>query len=342
VTPELRRLAQAVQANCDRSDARHAQDMSLCNYLLAMREYYRWESGLPLASDPDRASVRDWIARREARWQEIAGEPLEPLPLADGPADPFALEAVNARLLPQGWVYGAARGPFGKPHFFLGRLGGESRRGGVRVLEVGTEVARDIDAAPAALVGSTVVLRGDAFERWLWSSAEAWGQGHEAGAMRAALAAYGYENDRADALARMAREQRETLLLHELGEHAAGLALGPAWEDYFGRLRDRRREILARAVRDLLADCLVTLPAIVERRAENATHFWFATFGGMRRSLFPRLQGAYQCLRDAADWSALEAAVSAGRQHWEWTARQLIRETADSHAPLDPGRIALA
>jgi len=342
VTPELQRLTRAVQANCDRSDARHAQDMSLCNYLLAMREYYRWECGLPLAADPDRASVRDWIARREVLWQEIAGESLEPLPLADGPADPFAIEAVNARLLPQGWVYGAAQGPFGKPHFFLGRLARESRRGSVRVIEVGPEVARDIDAAPAALVGSTIVLRGDAFERWLWSSAEAWGQSHEAGAMRAALAAYGYERDRAGALARMASEQRETLLLHELGEHAAGLALGPGWDDYFGGLRDRRREILARAVRDLLADCLVTLPAIVERRSENAAHFWFATFGGMRKTLFPRLQTAYLALRDVADWSALEVAIDAGRAHWKRTACQLVRDAADGATAFDPERIALA
>jgi hypothetical protein len=342
VTPALERLARAVQANCDRSDARHAQDMSLCNYLLAMREYYRWESGLPLAAEPSRASVRDWIARRETRWLEIADEPLEPLPLDDGPADPFATEAVNTHLLPQGWVYGAARGPFGKPHFFLGRLAGGSRRGAVHVIEVGREVARDIDAAPAALVGNTIVLRGDAFERWLWSSAEAWGQGHEAGAMRAALAAYGYENDRADALARMAGEQRETLLLHELGEHAAGIALGPGWDDYFGRLRDRRTEILARAVRDLLADCLVTLPAIVERRSKNAAHFWFATFGGMRRTLFPRLHTAYLALQDVADWSALEAAIDEGREHWERTARQLVRDAAEVSGPFDPGRIALA
>jgi hypothetical protein len=60
----------------------------------------------------------------------------------------------------------------------------------------------------------------------------------------------------------MLDEQRETLLLHEMGEHAAGLALGDDWERFMGRLQDRRVEILARAVRDLLADCLVTLPAI--------------------------------------------------------------------------------
>ena len=38
-------LVQAVQTNCDIADARHARDVSLCTYLLGMREFYRWECG---------------------------------------------------------------------------------------------------------------------------------------------------------------------------------------------------------------------------------------------------------------------------------------------------------
>lgn len=212
----------------------------------------------------------------------------------------------------------------------------------MRIIEIGREIARDILAAPAALAGDTIVLRHDAFERWLWSSAEAWGRSHEAGAMRATLQAYGYEADRAGALARLAREQRETLLLHELGEHAAGLALGPGWDAYFGRLEDRRGEIVARAVRDLLADCLVTLPAIVRSRSTPTAHFWFATFGGLRRELFPQLQSAYEALRERADWAPLEAAVGAGHDHWSRIALGLAREPAGGTEPLDPARIALA
>ncbi|MBK7660595.1 MAG: hypothetical protein IPJ28_16410 [Betaproteobacteria bacterium] len=335
-------LAKVVQANCDRSDARHAQEMTLCNYLLAMREYCRWECGLPLASEPDRALVRDWIARREAHWQGLDAGAYERLPLGRGSIEPFDVAAVNATLLPLGWAYGALKGPFGKPQFFLGRLAGQSRRGSACVLEIGREVARDILAAPAAMAGDTIFLRHDAFERWLWSSAEAWGRGHEAGAMRATLQAYGYESDRAGALACMAREQRETLLLHELGEHEAGLALGARWEAYFGSLEDRRGESLARAVRDLLADCLVTLPAIVRSRSMPSAHFWFATFGGLRRELFPRLQSAYEALRDTADWSPLEAAVGAGREHWNRVALGLVRDTGSGTAPVDPARLALA
>ncbi len=40
---ERARLARAVQTNCDIADAHHAADMTLCVYLLQMREYFRWE-----------------------------------------------------------------------------------------------------------------------------------------------------------------------------------------------------------------------------------------------------------------------------------------------------------
>ncbi len=330
MTPEWRRLAAAVRHNCDVSDARHAQDMTLCNYLLAMREYFRWETGLAAGEPPDRASVGAWIATREARWERLADASLVPLEIGGERLDPYDATRANAHAVPAGWVYGAARGAFGKPQFFLGRLAGDETREGVRVLDVGEEVARDIQAAPAAYRDGTIILRRDAFERWLWTSAEGWAGQRESGAMGAALEAYGFREDRAGALARMAHEQRETLLLHELGEHRAGLALGAAWESYFASLADRRAEILARAVRDLLADCLVTLPAVVDRRDVRSLHFWFATFGGMRRSLFPALAGAYERFRGRADWEAIRDASHAGREHWARAARRLAESPPGS------------
>jgi len=70
----------AVQANCHLSDARHAQELSLCNYLLSMREYYRWEHDLPLDAVPPRAEVARWIAEREELWESLAGADWSPLP----------------------------------------------------------------------------------------------------------------------------------------------------------------------------------------------------------------------------------------------------------------------
>ena len=315
-------LAAAVQANCHVSDARHARDLTLCNYLLAMRELFRWEQRLPPGEPPRRAEMLRWIGVREALWEEVEGDDWRPLPFGGEAIDPFDVDAVNARLAPEGLVYGAARGRFGKPHFFLGELERSEARGAVSIVEVGREYARDIDASPAALRGATVIVRRDAFDRWLWLRAETW-EAQGAGPMRPVLEAYGFERDRQGALARMALEQRETLILHELGEHAAGEAIGPAWERLMAQADDRRTEILLRAVRDLLADCMVTLPRLLARGDVRAMHFWFGTFEGLRRTLFPRLAAAHESWLANGALEALDDTVRAGRAHWARVAREL-------------------
>lgn len=324
IEPAFGALLAAVQSNCLLSDARYAQEQVLCNYLLAMREYYRWEHALALDAEPPRAEVLHWIAEREARWEALeAGAQWRPIPLRGGAIDPFEVARANAELVPAGLVYGAGTGRFGKPHFFLGRLARREIRDGVEILESGREYARDIDAHPAVLQGETVFLRREAFERWLWLRAEVWESRENAGAMGAALAAYGFDADRRSALARMAEGERETLILHELGEHAAGRLVGEAWERLMEQLADRRAEVAARAVRDLLADCLVTLPTLMEREATASLHFWFANFTGLRRMLFPRLAEARTACREGARSKALEDAIAAGRDHWERVAREL-------------------
>lgn len=315
-------LVAAVRANCHISDARHARGLTLCNYLLAMRELYRWEQRLAPGAQPQRSEVLRWIGEREALWEAVEGDAWTPLPFAAGAIDPFDVDAANTQLAPDGLVYGAARGRFGKPHFFLGRLERSEARGAVRVVEVGHEYARDIEAAPAALHAGTVIVRRDAFERWLWLKAETW-EANGGGAMRSALAAYGFDHDRPGALARMAEEQRETLVLHELGEHAAGEMLGASWERLMEATDDRRTEITLRAVRDLLADCLVTLPELIAREDAPALHFWFAGFEGPRRALFARLAAAHGAWQAGAPLEVLDAVVREGRPHWERVAREL-------------------
>ncbi|MGE5616901.1 MAG: Sfum_1244 family protein, partial [Bacillota bacterium] len=172
------------------------------------------------------------------------------------------------------------------------------------------------------LQGDTIFLRREAFERWLWLRAEVWESREGSASMRSALSLYGYDGDRRAALARMAEAERETLILHELGEHAAGRRLGPEWEDLMEGLADRRAEMAARAVRDLLADCLVTLPVLVQRNAVASLHFWFANFTGMRRMLFPLLAQAREAWCAGSD-DALAQAIGAGAPHWERVARDL-------------------
>ena len=336
-------LLAAVQSNCHLSDARHAQELTLCNYLLAMREYYRWEHDLPLAAVPPRGDVGRWIAEREALWESLQDADWAGVPLAAGEADPFDVGAVNAELVPAGLLYGAGRGRFGKPHFFLARLARRERREGVEILEAGCEYVRDIDAAPAVLQGETIVLRREAFERWLWLRTEAWEAQAPDGDMAAALDAYGYGKERGRALARMAEAERETLILHELGELAAGRLLGGDWERFMDGIDDRRVEIMARAVRDLLADTLVTLPSLLERDAVPSLHFWFATFAGMRRELFPRLASAQAAWNGGEGLEAMRGAIDSGRAHWLRIAREMAADAqAAARFAREPGAICLA
>ena len=72
MTPEARQaLVDAVQINCHIADASHAADLSLCIYLLQMREYYRWTHRLPWTAPLDRGAVGGWLSEREARWAHL-------------------------------------------------------------------------------------------------------------------------------------------------------------------------------------------------------------------------------------------------------------------------------
>lgn len=335
-------LVGAVQANCDIADARFARDVSLCTYLLGMREFYRWEHQLPHGVTPPRDEVGRWIAEREARWEALADADFVPLPVAGREFEPFDADRVNAELAGSGLVYGAGLGRFRKPHFFLGRLDREERRGAARLLVCGCEYARDVTAIPAAAQGDTLIVRREALRQWLWEKAEGWSPAQRDGALKSALLAYGFDVDPEGAIERMADGEIGTLALHEEGELAASRLLGAGWAPLVAGFRGKRAEIFARAVKDNLADCLATLPGLLARGAPESLHFWFSTFDGLRRELFPRLVAAYAAgVGDGG--TALAAAAEAGRGHFAALARRLLRmdEAAIEALSHDAATVAL-
>jgi hypothetical protein len=329
---DLPLLIDAVQRNCDIADARHAREATLCTYLLQMREYYRWENELPLSAPPPREDLARWLAEREARWSALEGEAYARLPLAGASHDPFDAAGVNRELVAQGLVYGAGYGRFHRPHFFLAQLAREETREGSRVLVSGCEYARDLAAAPAALQGDTIYLRHDALRRWLWEKIELWQARNGESAFGRALACWGFVAEDPASFERLVQAQSEAMILHELGEARAAALLGPGWEEMLAGLEDRREELLARAVRDNLADCLVTLPALFEQAEPAPIHLYFAHFEGTRRELFPALAGAYRAWCEEPAGQALPRAVEAGAAHWERAARKLL--AASAHAEL--------
>ena len=323
MTDGLDRLVLAVQRNCDIADARHAVDLTLCTYLLEMRELYRWERGIGLAEPLPKADVGDWLVRREALWKSLEGRAFEALPVGNVHVDPFSADAVNAHLVPQGLVYSAGYGRLGRAQFHLGELAREERRGALRILVGGREYARDLGGAPAALLDTTVYVRQQSFQRWLWERFEIWRARRPEGAFAAALAHYGADGDALATLERMARAETETLILHEQGEFEASRVLGRDWDEIVFAHANVRAERTLRALRDNYADCLVTLPALIERDAVPSIHFWFANFDGLRRELFPRLALAYRSWCDGNP-HRLRDALDAGREHWHYVCGQVL------------------
>ena len=115
-------LVQAVQTNCDIADASHAADLSLCIYLLQMRELYRWEQRLPFGVELDRSAVGSWLAGREAQWSRLEGRACVTLPIDGREFDPLDVQGVNAALASQGLIYGAGLAAAQRPTYFLAAL----------------------------------------------------------------------------------------------------------------------------------------------------------------------------------------------------------------------------
>jgi hypothetical protein len=329
-------LVEAVQTNCHIADAAHAGDMTLCIYLLQMREFYRWEQGIGPMQSLSRESVGAWLSAREALWDRLEDSPWQPLVVGEQSFDPFDVAAINTALLPHGLVYGAGLTGPGRASFFLGELTLAQQRDGVLLLVSGCEHARSLASPPAALSNNTIFLRQESLQRWLWEKFESWTMRQSEGAFKAALDAYGYASDGEQAVERMAQSQAETLILHELGEARVAALFGAAWADMRATLNDRRTELHVRAVRDLLADCLVTLPTLLERQADASVHFWFSNFEGLRAHLFPRLAKAYVAWCAGDRGHALHAALEHGTPHWQRLCEQVLALHQSSGTAAQP------
>jgi hypothetical protein len=317
-------LVNAVQKNCHISDARHAGDFTLCIFLLKMREFYRWEHDIPFADELPRAEVGTWMQEREHLWSDLESCPFEPLPLEDRRLDPFDAEAVNRELVPRGYVYSGGYGRFCKPHFFLGALRNQEQRDGYTIYVSSCEYARDLEAPPAMLQGSTIYVRQESVRRFLWEKIEEFRWTRTNDAMQRALACYAFDRNATDALERMTRNETEAMILHELGEGRAGEILGEDWHRMIESLARSKAEIMVRAVRDILADCLSTLPGLVAAQNTASLHFYFANFGGMRRHLFPEALVAYRRWVEENDPQILRALADDGLRRWLAVARAML------------------
>ena len=332
-------LIDTVQKNCTIADARHARDMTMCTFLLEMREYYRWEMEIPYGARLPKDELGDWLNARESLWDTVETEEFAPLPLNTAGIDPFEANDVNRALIPMGLVYSSGLGRFRKPHFVLAELKRAEMREGVQILVAGCEYARDLIAPPAAMRDGAIFLRMDAVRRLLWNKYEEWQWKERDTALGRAFAYYDFERDVERGLDRMVEAESEVMILHEIGEARAERLLGDDWSTMLGQLSTRHAELLVRAVRDHLADCMMTLPTILEREALGSLHFYMANLSGLRRALFPALPQAYENWLVSHNTFKLTQAMEAAETHWLDVAQRLMktfhRDTAQGETRLN-------
>ncbi len=323
--PHLHPLQTSVQRNCHISDARFASDFTMCVYLLKMREYFRWEHGYGYTDNLVHAEVGDWLTQREHLWETLEEQPFVPLEIDAKVYDPFDTDAINQALEAHGLVYSAGYGAKAKPHFYLARLERRIQHEGFRIHVSAEEYARDLSAPPAMSQNGQIFIRRESLRRMLWERLEEWRWNRLDNAMGRALQCYDFEHDLDGALEAMTDTEIRTLMLHEIGEVQAGAELGECWREMIDSFPRSRLELMARAVRDHLADALSTLPTLLRDQQRPSLHFYFANLSGIRKQIYPALFKAYQHWVESDDSSPLEAQIACGRDHWLQVARDLLQ-----------------
>ena len=289
------RLIDEVRWNCDIASAGQAGHFSLCGLLLRLRQLYKWEHCLPPWREPEVAAALDWIARREATWDGLEEAAWRPLPWGDAAIDPFAVETLNAHLIPQGLAYGAGLSRGLTPTFFLGELAEARQEGPLTILILGPELARDLDASPALCQGTLIYARRQALAFYLWDRlADPTQQANAYLAL--ALKAYDLPlkkllrdpeayQDEFDAFV---AAELEAVIRHEIGE-----ALEPSLKEAFPAMLQRfpqtRTELFVRTLKDALADVndWGRLAYIIETRCLPSLAVMLAWRPGILPALLP-------------------------------------------------------
>ncbi|RDH81066.1 MAG: hypothetical protein DIZ80_13180 [endosymbiont of Galathealinum brachiosum] len=320
----MKTIAQQIQQNCHISDAQYAGNYTLCIYLLKMREFYRWESQLPFSQKLDNNDIGDWLTQREGLWDEIDEQPLTNLLIDNEKFNCFESDKINKQLEKHKLVYSGGYGLYGKPVFFLGELLHKEAHDDYTLYISGKELARDLAAPPGMAQDKTVYIRRESLRRFIWEKFEESHWHKQENPLSRALACYDFNNQPEYALEKMTDNEVNTVLQHEIGEIQAGKILGDQWEEMLINLPHSQAEIMARAVRDNIADMLSTLPKLLDKNEAAQIHFYFANMSAMRKMIFPGLPDAYKSWLVKGDSKEFKNMFSVASSHWINMAEQML------------------
>jgi len=337
---DLDAIKTQVLRNCNISDARYAGYYSVCGLALRLRDLYKWEKDLQPWQEEDPAVMLDWIGRKEEDWETLMEEGFRPMSIKDASYDPFDAKAINAVIEPCGFFYGAGYLHSLKPSFFLARLDEKRELDGTCIYLLGKELARDLLIVPALAQEDHVIIRKDAARLFLWNQIF-FVRKSARQALAFALGTYGVKDDDYEKLKRhfhhIASEEMEAYLHHELGEIRETVFDREVWRDLISTYPHTPVELLARAVKDLLADTskFGNLTFIARDKRTASLGFHVAFLDGARRELFPEIIAAFETFTESRDWRLVHDAIAAGHERGEEIARKMISVYREGRAMDD-------
>jgi len=313
---DLEIITRQVLRNCDISDARHAGLYSICGLALRLRDLYKWETGLPPWVEKDSSEILDWIGNREQKWEEIADSEYSNLTIQGRDYDSFDTKKINAVLEPRGFFYGAGYARSLKPTFFLAAIENKSKLMQHSVYTLGRELARDLLTIPALSQDSDILVRSEAAKMFLWDQMQYINKSGRP-ALHFALQRCGLKDHHTEArrhnLPTIFAAQKETYIYHELGEIKDMVFHRKIWREIVATYPHTTIELLARVVKDLLADTheYGTLRYFIRERKAAALGFYVAFIDGLAKLLFADLVASFPEFAQSGNWKIVENAVDA-------------------------------
>ena len=322
-------IRKQVVRNCTISDARYAGYYSVCGLALRLRDLYKWEKNLEPWQEEDPAVMLDWIGNKEEQWETLMEEEFRPVTIRGTSYDPFDVKGINALLEPSGLSYGAGYLHSLKPSFFLARLDEKRKMDGSQIYLLGKELARDMLIVPALSQEEVVIIRKDAARLFLWNQIFFTRKSAKQ-ALAFALETYGVKEGDYEKLKQLfnqvAAEETEVYLHHELGEIRETTFDRGVWRDLVATYSHTPVELLARAVKDLLADTnpFGNLNFIAGEKRAASFGFHVAFLDGVRKELFPEIIAAFKTFRESRDWRPVLDAITAGHDRGQEIARKMV------------------
>lgn len=310
-------LAQDVLRNCTISDATHAGQFSICGLALRLRDLYKWEHRLEPWEEGDSRQVLAWIGDREENWEGVAQDAYGPLRIGARVYDPFDTQGVNAQLAAHGLYYGAGYAHSLKPTFYLAEVREKFELHGYPVLVLGRELARDLLTLPALSQDNSIIVRREAARLFLWDQMTYIKPSGKA-AFKWSLARCGITEANPESLRsafdRIFAVQVNIFIYHELGEIADTIFDRTVWREIIAAYPHSPTELLARAIKDLLADTGASGPLahIIQQRDSAALALYVAFSDGLVRELFPHIKTAFKQFTTAGQWQTIAQAVADG------------------------------